>query len=61
MIVIVSCDVANNMLFEGYFGWVCDYDSFLVVENNLVYLRYIGLMIMIVSWAIENNLVKLRG
>ena len=63
MIVIVSCAVANNMLFEGFFGWVCDYDSFWVVENNLVYLRYIlvGLMIMIVSWAIENNLVNLRG
>ena len=31
------------------------------VENNLGYLRAIlvGLMIMIVSWAIENNLVCL--
>ena len=33
------------------------------VENNLVYLRFIlvGFMIMIVTWAIANNLVNLRG
>ena len=32
------------------------------VEYNLGYLRtfLVGLMIMIVSWAIENNLVNLR-
>ena len=47
----------------GYSGWVCDCDCFWVVENNLVYLRSIlvGLMIVIVSYAVANNSVYLRA
>ena len=62
------CDETQIAVVEDYSdsGWVCDCDSFLfisIVENNLVYLRSIldGLTIMIVSRAIENNLVNLRG
>ena len=52
MIVIVFWAIDN--LFLGYFVWVYDYDSFLVIST-------VWLMIMIVSWAIENNLVYLRA
>ena len=37
-----------------YFGWAYDCDSFLVIFTGWV-------VIMIVSWAIENNLVYFRG
>ena len=44
-------------------GWLVIVIVFCAIEDTLVYLRdiLVGLMIMIVSLAIENNLVNLRG
>ena len=49
--------MGNNLVyFWDYSGWVydCDYDKLLVISTG-------WLVIMIVSWGIENNLVYLKS
>ena len=50
----------NNFIFEVYSGWVYDCDSFLGfwgITSFIFWIILAGSIIVIGSWAIENNLV----